>query len=480
MVALNELSMFKQLFVSALFLGLVFSVAGASGEWTSDNATDTFSVSPGNVSESVSVNRYGMTLENVSLKYTDNLSTSTRSFETVVSGNVSEIVDFPSRVTLFHNESSSFPLVGNVGESQGFGSYTGNLSLTATGNSNFTESVSLNISVFDDIDPVIDSASVNNVMSTETVSWSVEASDNLNVSGVEGSVLQEVEVSRGNSTVTENETVDQVSFDSMDGMYNYTFSDSDSIGQYYLNLSVVDTSGNTVSSVYPFRVEGLESISVLEENFVFDTIRPKEDTSVDLVNSRIEGKNLSFRLENLSYGGNATVDIGVRPPNGDSPEILDAGETREFDQKGVYELVLLHSGSDEVKGAHRVTGEVSVVRPDQHVGRSRVSSVFTGTVKNLDKPPELCQRFSEFDGCIGYSLDSVRSLFDDRYNISDSESKDFAYLIGRVPTSEVEGSDSWGDETSLTIGEYNETLSENQDLKEEVDRKVGSIWKTMF
>jgi len=141
---------------------------------------------------------------------------------------------------------------------------------------------------------------------------------------------------------------------------------------------------------------------------------------------------------------------------------------------------LLHSGSDEVKGTHRVTGEVSVVRPDQHVGRSRVSSVFTGTVKNLDKPPELCQRFSEFDGCIGYSLDSVRSLFDDRYNISDSESKDFAYLIGRVPTSEVEGSDSWGDETSLTIGEYNETLSENQDLKEEVDRKVGSIWKTMF
>jgi hypothetical protein len=461
---------------------MIGSVSAASGNWTNDNSTDTLTVTPENVSAKISVNQFGEELENFDLKYFDNASTGSRTFDLNASGNVSEIIDFPQTVTLFQNQSSSFPLIGNVESSQRFGEYNGSLNVVGTGNSRFKENASLQINVFDNIEPSIDEVSIGDVMSTENVSWSVEASDNLNVSSVSGEVLRETTVSEDNETVRVNETVKSFSFEKKGGLYDYTFGDTGSMGQYYVNVSVNDTSGNKVSSVYPFKVNGLDSISVLSENFVFDTIRPKESTGFELVNSSIEGKELSFELKSLSYGGNESVSIGVRPPGAGSAEVLDVNSSRGYSEAGVYELVLVHSGNDELEGTHRVSGEVKVRRPSQHVGSSVVSSVFSGTVKNLDKPEETCQRFAEFNGCIGYSLDGVRSLFDGEFGINDSGTQDFVYMIGRIPTSDVEGSSEWGSETSLTLGEYNESEQTIRDQEARIEVLEGSreLWKNSF
>lgn len=462
----------------ASFLGFA---SGVSGDFTGDNTTDSFSIESSDINANLSVNEFGTTIENVSSIYVDNV-TQSRSFNVSVEGNVSELLDFPGTVTLFNNQSSSFPLVGNVPVDQPFGGYKGNLSLTGLDNNNFSESVNVSISVVDDISPEFTDVNIGSVMSTESVDWSVVTNDNLNTTLVKGNVVREY--NNSNSTLV-NESVKKFNF-TREGKveeWSYTFKDTDTIGDYYLELTAVDESGNKASRVESFQVNGLNSISVSETNFVFDTFRPKQSSGFDLVNSSIEGKEFRLSLGNLSYGGNESLRFGVIPPGGESPEVFTVGEVKTYSEAGVYEAVLIHSGNDELEGTHRVTGDLNLVKPSQHVEPRNVEISFSGTVKNLDKPPETCQRVKEFDSCIAYSLDQSRSMFDAEYGIGDTNSTDYAYLIGRIPTSDVEGSDAWGDEASLTLGEYNETSVRNVELSERVESLEGEnsvLWNAVI
>lgn len=463
--------------VILLLVFLLLGLAAAANNTNTSNSS--FVIENSDIESNVSVNQFGQNIGNITSKYWDN-STQSRTFNVQVNGNVSQILDSPSVFTLFQNQSSSFPLVANVPKDQRFGHYNGSLVMESQGNSSFRDSVNVSVNVFDDVKPSFTSTSVSSVQSTESVDWSVSVEDNLNVSSVGGKVLFETTEVQGNNTVQVNKTVDSFEFNRDSGSeWSYTFSDTDKIGQYFLELNASDESGNTVNRTEIFEVEGLDSITVLDDNFVFDTIQAKDQANYELVSSSIEGKEFTVTLENLSYGGNETVRIGVLPPNGDSPEILDQGETRSFSEEGGYELVLIHSGNDELKGTHRVTGELFVSKPENHVEPVNSTVVFSGTVKNLDKPPEKCERVKEFDSCIAYSLDQAQSMFDEEYNISDEESRDYAYLIGRIPTTSVEGSEEWGRQTSLTFGEYNKTIKENKELETEVNRKIEPYWKNL-
>lgn len=450
----------------------------ASGNWTNTNSTDSFNIETGDINQSVSVNQFGYKVSNISAKYLDNL-TQSRTFQISVSGNASQILETPDAVTLFENQSSGFPLIANVPESQSFGDYRGNLSLTGQENSNFSDSINVSLNVFDNIEPEIKSADVDSVQATESVTWSVVASDNLNVSSVSGEIIKESLVEEGNQTVLQNSTLKTASFEeNSEGAWTYTFSDTGEISDYYLNLTAEDSSGNSVSLVESFEVSGLDSINVFSSNFVFDTIQTKDDTGFELVESSIEGKEFNISLDNLTYGGNETVQIGVLPPESESPEIVGTGETSSFSKKGGYELVLIHTGSNEVEGTHTVTGSLTVEKPSNHVSPVSVDVDFSGTVKNLDKPPEKCLRVAEFDSCVAYSLDQAQSLFDDEYGV-DQGDRSFAYLIGRIPTSDVEGSSEWGDESSLTFGEFEEQKQEINSLESELDRKVEPFWRAL-
>lgn len=451
-----------------LFFGIsIFLLTGlvAAGNHTG------FNISSESVDVNVSVNQFGENVANISSKYYDN-SSSSRNFDVNVSGNVSQIVDSPGSYTLFDNESSSFPVVANVPSDQQFGSYTGNLTMTGSSNSSFSDSVNLSVSVFDDIPPEFTDLNIDSVEATNTVDWMVRVEDNLNVSSVSGQVLRQEFV---NGSASGNETVESFDFQRGSGSdWNHSFDQTDVIGQYFVEITAKDESNNSVSRTDGFEVTGLDSISVLSENFVFDTVQVKDEASFDFVRNRQEGKKFSIGLRNLSYGGNESVRLGVLPPNGESPEFLSVGDSRSYSDSGVYDLVLVHSGNDEVEGTHRVTGEIRVEKPGHHVSPVNVTSVFSGTVKNLDKPSSTCERVGEFDSCVAYSLDSAQSLFNEEYNISDSGDRSFAYLIGRVPTSDVEGSSEWGDELSLTFGEYNETLSENKRLSGRIEELESS------
>lgn len=438
--------------------------------------TSKFNIENDRIDSTVSVNQFGVNIANISSKYVYNVtnkSLSSDNYDVHVNGNVSTLLDAPSSFTLFNNESNSFPLVANVPESQRFGNYTGNLSMTSSQNLSRNDSVNISLTVVDDIKPEITSRSIESVQATNSVDWSVNAEDNLNVSSVSGKVFRQTYT---NGTASGNVTVENFDFnESGTGVYSYTFSKTDVIGEYFLEMLISDESGNTVSETVGFTVDGLDSVNVLSENFVFDTVQAKDETGFQLVENKQSGKEFSISLKNLSYGGNGSVEIGVLPPNGESPEILGNGR-RSYSEEGVYELVLIHSGDNEVKGTHRVTGEVLVEKPVSHVKPVNVSSVFSGTVKNLDKPSSTCERVKEFDSCVGYSLDETRKLFDENYGLNSSgEDRSFAYLIGRIPTSDVEGSSSWGDELSLTFGEYNETIETNERQKRRIEELESGI-----
>jgi hypothetical protein len=362
----------------------------------------------------------------------------------------------------------------SVDRSQSFGVFNG--SINGVGG-NESESVNVSFKIVDDISPVIDSVSLPDLMSLTNSTFVVEARDNLNISSVEASIVREVEIKENNTTKTVNRSFkDEVVFEKTGGdRFEYVFGDSDVIGSYYANVTVTDTSNNSVSRVKGFSVDGLDSISVESTNFVFDTIRPKESTSEGFVVSDISGKSFSVSLTDLGYGGNETVKVGVVPPEGDSPEIIEVGQTRSYSDSGVYSVELIHSGSDEVKGTHSVTGELRVVKPGQHVEPRNVSVSFSGTVKNVDKPPERCLKVAEFDACIGYSFDSVKKNFQDEYSVIGEENESFAYKISRVPIRQVEGSNEWKDSTSFTMGEYNESLTEAVQEKEKAEKVADSM-----
>jgi len=462
-----------------LLLGLG---SAASGDFTGDNTTDSFNIESGSILQDISVNEFGVNLDNVESRYLDN-QTQSRSFNISYQGNVSQLLDSPNTVTLFNNESSSFPLVANVPRSQDFGQYNGTLSLTGLENGNFTDSVNVSLNVVDDISPEFNEVSIGSVQATQTVEWNVVTTDNLNTSRVNGTVLREVERTQGNETEVVNETVDSFEFkeDSVDE-WSYSFSNTDSNGTYYARVQAFDESNNSVERTESFEVTRLNSVSLNSNNFVFDTIRPKEDTERVLLNNSVDGTEFMVSLDSLSYDGNESVEIGLVPPGGESPEIVGVGEERSFSSEGVYRVVLLHSGNDEIKGTHRVNGRLVVSKPSVHVRPLSEDVSFSGTVKNLDKPPEICQRVKEFDSCIAYSLDQSRSLFEGEYGIQDENSSDYAYLLGRIPTESVEGSSEWGDEASLTFGQYNKTIERNNELDKRVEslESSKSTWRLAF
>lgn len=460
----------KILYTAAL-LAFITTGFAATGNYTgSDNYTDTFKVQPGENTATVNVNNFGETIANITSIYKDNQSSS-RNFNVKINGNVSSIVDTPESITLFENQSSGFPVVANVPLTQRFGSYKGNVTLTGQNNSNFTQSVNLTVDVVDNVDPEFTNVDIGSVQATQSVNWSVGVDDNLNVSNVSAGVVREVEADNGNKTILVNQSFkDSIDFTEVSqGSYRYSFTDTDEIGTYFLNVSVVDSSGNSVSRVERFSVDGLDSVTVLDSRPVFDTIRPKSRTSLELIENKVGGTRFSVVLDDFRYGGNESVRLGLRRVDTEgSPTFVEVNESAVFSDTGVYEVVVLHQGSGEIKGTHSFTGSFRVLKPGQHVSPVNESVEFSGVVKNVDKPPEVCERIAEFDACIGYGLDQSRALFEGRFGGIENGSRSYAYLIGRIPTSDVENSDSWGEESSLTFGQYNKTLNENKDLKSDL------------
>lgn len=363
-----------------------------------------------------------------------------------------------------------------VDRNQKFGEYNGTINASS---SNHTDQVNVSLSIVDDVKPEIVSTTINDLMALTSQQFTVEVKDNLNISNVYGEVIYEKQITNNNTTVKQNETLNDFDFNQQDSStYTYTLNDSDTIGQYYLKVNASDTSNNTVSTIESFRVNGLESIQVKDTNPVFNTVLPKESTEEKLLESSISGKEVRIRLDDLQYFGNETVRVGVVKPSGGSAEILEESETVKFTEDGVYKLKLIHSGNDEIKGKHRVNGEINVLKPDQHVEPRNVSVSFSGRVKNVDKPPATTTRVEKWDAAVAYSMDEAVKLYEERFgNISDGgRNESLVYSVQTIPVSECEGSNEWERCANPSFGEVEETVSEAKNRMEKAER-TATVWK---
>jgi hypothetical protein len=433
-------------------------VLATSSTAAANNTSSSFQIENSDINSSVSVNQFGKNVANISSKYYDN-STGSRTFDVKVNGNVSQILDVPAQFTLFNNQSESFPLVANVPLSQEFGHYNGSFEMTAQGNSSFNDSVNVSMEVIDDVKPTIVQAEIGDVQATESKEWVLQSEDNLKVDNISGKVVREVEELQGNETVVVNETVESFQFkNESDGSWTHVFNETSEISDnYYLTVNVFDESGNKETESIGFKVEGLESINVLDSDFKFKDSRPRTSDNPDRV---VEKKVFSKRLDrdlglNLSDFSNLTnksLTVGIRQESSENiQELYEDGEYSEIEvsEPGSYYLVVFSGDS-----GFSYDGTLSLSPVPQHVGIDE-SIEFNGAFVDPTYPELPDDRsLGSFNGSMEFILNDNGVPTGIRYS---GEQFDIE---------SCKNADSWSNcIPGFSLGEVPEVKEENQQLE---------------
>jgi hypothetical protein len=391
-----------------------------------------------------------------------------------LTGNLSEYYDINPFFNVFPGLSKTITVGYGVQESAPFGKYTGNLVLKDSNGVNKT--VNLSATFKDEIPPEIKETSFPDTMATQKTSTSLVIDENLNVSTVEAEIVRTVEEEQDNETVEVNETVGTYIFEKEENtdLWKHEFKDTSVISQYYAHITVNDTAGNRVNQTVSFTVDGLDAVELVRQDFRFDKINDQSETQTTVLENQVESP-FNLTLESLNYEGNATPKIGIVPPGGDQPRFFQDNDNHlQFEEKGEYELVVNSYSDEPQQNLYDYDGHIQVEVPEQHYGIEDI--FFGGTVDSFGYPEErvIFEGSSEFEGFIGYSFDAATQGFEDEFgSLKNTTSADYAYKISRIPVDACRGSNDWGQCSTLTMGEYQDTGQQNQRLQTERDLAVA-------
>ena len=357
-----------------------------------------WNLSKDGISEVVNVGTSGrFTNQSISLEGNSNASISTE-----VSGNVSEFLDVTDEVTVFPGVDSRIVVSYQVPRTTEYGNYTGVLNLT--GSYGEFEEVPLDLQFKDSTTPEVESVDTPSFDATFPEEFTVEASDNIGVDAVQGTVLKEVV----NNGTVENQSVTSLEFDSVNNSDSWIVTPPGSEnGTYYLQGQVVDEAGNNVSFNSSYQVRALDAIDV--------------DQSLDLRNYRVESEILekfgrinrstrtNIRLESFSQGlqsSNETWTVAVETSNG-KQFLRDEGSTVTVEGPTDLEL-FVYSDS-----AERFNGRLSF-NPEDNVPVEDVS--FSGSYLECTVPKE--RTFNTFNKSISYSPVNSENCANAGWNVS--------------------------------------------------------------
>lgn len=325
------------------------------------------------------------------LKFTQNGNVQSN-LEINASGNLSQYLGLNNEFTVYPQNTITKTVAYSIPSDTDFGVY--NASLFINGSEGLNQTVNFSTTFEDNIPPEITSVNTPDLMSTKETEFSFEAGDNLNISSNSFEVWREVEVDQGNQTFVENQTVDTYSFDKVENTDEYVlnFTDTDVIDNYYYNLSVTDKSNNTASREGSFKVQGLDAVNVLDSNFEFESVYPRNEDNVvgsadNTADKQIleltEETDVELQLRNFSHGDdNSSIEIGVLKPGDEVKTEFDGeGSTITVSDEGVYSLVV---DADKVED---YSGVIGVSTVPQHVEISNEIR-FEGLVNNPEYPPE--------------------------------------------------------------------------------------------
>lgn len=380
------------------------------------------------------------------------------SFSGEVTGNISQY--FSIDRFQFVEAGKYRVIVGyGVNEETRFGNYTGELVVRDRGEN---RTANLTYSFRDNISPRISDVNVDDLMSTKTGDFSVVTSDNLNVSSVCARVWREAEVQRNNKTVLQNQTLQNSPYcfeqESNSDLWRLRFDETEEIGQYYANVTVNDTSGNSDYRFEPFRVEGLDAMQVLNSDFRYEAIWPSsqaEEQVIELTSST----PVTLKLESFRYEGNNTVEPGILEEGSENP-VFFSGNDGEItvEDTGTYRLVVDSDEDSQVNVQKEFSGVVNVSTVPQHVDHPAVIR-FSGMVNPGDSPEPENGSIGKFDGFIGYS---IPERFTEKYS---GNATGRVLFVGTVDREECVGFSRWNQCTGFTFGQLESVKQENQRLE---------------
>jgi len=389
------------------------------------------------------------------------------------SGNLSEVgFTVQSPVTVVPDESLTVANGFSVPRNKEFGWYNGTIEGSGAG---FNDSVNVSIRVFDDIKPEITDSSFPDVMALQEQTFSVEASDNLEVANVTGNVTYETIEEVGNETVIVTEELVSMNFTesiSETNLWEYTIVDTDRKGNYSYFVRAVDESGNSVNVSGSFQVNRLDSISVLQNDFEFKDVRPRTDDAPErqveeeVFRKEFE-KDLKLELTDFSHRkNNSSMTVGIKNQDSDNIQFLyrdgeNQGNVTVTD-RGVYSLVVFSDSKGDT-----YSGDLQLYPVAQH---REIDSLirFSGVVVDPEYPalPET-RSIGDFEGEMEFILNSNDVPVGIRFT---GENRDIE---------DCKGVDSW----SNCIPGY--TLGELPEAREQVEkwRKQASdavFWRNVF
>lgn len=432
--------------------------------WTISNAS---------VKQNVSVGSSGR-LGTITLSNSGNARVD---LETVTSGRLAEYIVVNQFISSYPGLEKQVVLEYRIPKTTPFGRYNGTITLTDRNGVN--RSVNVSTRFRDVIDPQVSALQLSDMMATTTQSIRVAASDNIGVSNISVNVTRQASETQGNTTVLVNRSVvvAELEHQPNSNLWTYEFKQSSEIGQYFARFVVTDEAGNTVILNRSFQVKGLDATQVLEPNFQFTSIRQGNEGEKVVIQNEIKSP-FTLELERFAYAGNATIQVGVRPPGASSPEFFDAeGSTLEFEKQGEYTLVIDSRGEEKEQGIYDFDGRLTISVPKQHFNVSDI--VFSGKVNSDDYPDPQETLMEEFRGYIGYG--NVVEEFEKRYGtVGNDDSREYAYFIGRIPAEQCRGSSSWGDCTSFTMGTIEDVTEENDRMRRERNVAIAVAILSVF
>jgi len=416
------------------------------------NQFNNWTVTPQKFNKSLSIASSGQ-LGNMTIK---GLGNSFPEVNIGVTGNISSFVSvLDSTKFIPLNGTRPVNLVYDIPRDKRFGNYTGNITFNSSIGDNV--SVPIHLSLVDDINPVIESLKVDDIMATNTGSVDAEVFDNIGVSQVNVSVYREEVVSSNNSTSVEKVVIKNESKNFTGTDFSTSFSDTDVIGKYFVTLSVKDESGNKVSKVTSFNIEGLDSITVLESNFKFSDMRPVTDENPDRKGSvkvfrKSDDNALGLSLSNFTHRKeNSSIEVEIRRDGQANGEFLYRnGEKKsvEITRSGTY---LLEVESDTEGDSF--SGNLVLDPVEQHIDFDKVLD-FRGLVVDPEYPelPEQ-KRLGDFNGSLSFIKNDNDVVQGIRY-------EGIQYDI-----SSCKGAESWSNcIPGFTLGELEKSRSEIESL----------------
>lgn len=388
-----------------------------------------------------------------------------------ITGNLSQFYDTQPFFEIYPGLSKTITVGFQVPSDTPFGRYTGKLVLEDSTGQNKT--VDLSGQFNDEIKPEIQDANFPDTMATRPSSQNLVIEENLQLDTVQTEIVRTIEVQQGNETVEMNETVGTYQFEKKENtdLWTHEFTDTQAIASYYAHITVNDTSGNTVNRTTQFDVNGLDALEVVNGDFQFGKIKDQSEARKLVLENTVESPfNLS--LDTFSYSGNSSVKVGVVPPDATQPRFFE-DKKLQFKKEGEYRLVVKFYDEEPYQDLYEYDGTVGIELPDQHHPVNNIH--FGGTVDSFGypEPSTIYEGGADFEGFIGYGFESVKESFEDRFGSLENQNSSYAYKISRINVDACTGDDEWGDCSDLTMGEYQDTIQENNQLSTERNFAIG-------